>query len=159
MRSKKLSKKLSVYVEYTVTLTSGVDNIIDIAIVNERDRGLPKSPNRIVGIETEIRSNQSYIQSNYDKFKTFVGDKESRVGALIQLLTDRTNISDKKSQEIFAQSEKDVTTIKGLSYTMRHFEIYDERTFKQKAEEVLSNGSFKQVLNKFVRTTHGVRYK
>jgi hypothetical protein len=157
--SKNIEKKLKVVTEYPVILSSGTKSKLDIAIINELDRGLPNYPNRVVAIETEIRSGQSYIELNYEKFKTFTEDKEHRVGSLIQLFTNKTNISSKKYQEIFEKSEQDAYEIEGFSYAMRHFEIYDERSYKQRATEVLADLKFKRILNKFIRDTHKVKYK
>jgi hypothetical protein len=159
LKTKNISKKLGVYVEYPVLLTNGVKNFLDIAIINELDKGLPYYPNKIVGIETEIRSNQGYIELNYEKFKTFVEEKPTRIGSLIQMFTNKTNISSKKYQRIFDKSEHDTYEIDGLSYAMRHFEIYDERSYKQRASEVLADLKFKRALNKFIRETHSVNYK
>ncbi len=157
--SKKIDKNLKVETEYSVKLLNGTSSLLDIAIINELDRGLPAYPNRIVAIETEIRSGQSYIELNYEKFKTFTEDKENRVGSLLQLFTGKTNISSQKYQEIFDKSQQDTYEIDGFSYAMRHFEIYDERSYKKRASEVLADLKFKRILNQFIRATHKVKYK
>lgn len=159
LSKKNIKKKLKVMPEYSVELLDGTISKLDIAIINEDDRGSAKFPNKILGIETEIRSGQYYIELNYEKFKIFTDQKKNRVGSLIQLFTDKSNISSKKYQEIFEKAEQDMYEIEGFSYAMRYFVICDERNYKERASEVLADLKFKRLLNKFIKTTHKVTYK
>jgi low affinity Fe/Cu permease len=160
--SKNLSKSLEVEEEYSLTLSDGRVTILDIAIINSRDHGIVRDgagPNKVVGIEIEYKNSPNQIIDNYDKFKFYIDNKYTRRGALIHLFSNLANFSEEQYKDLEEKIESDNDNIVGFLCKIATFDVTDERAFRQKADEILANLSFKRKLNSFIREIFDVEFK
>ena len=116
------------------------NNLIDIAIISTDESEF--RPSKVVGIEIEISSNQLQLESNFQKFKDYIfqGQKGNgnRKGALMHLISDRVNSSNRKLIEQLKYSY----STNMFAYDLYFFDIGDLRKPRIIAENLIDDWKF-----------------
>lgn len=112
---------------------------LDLAIISKFDKAYKKTgyPDKLIGIEIEVKSSTKQIFKNYEYFKNYSFASMNRKGGLIHLISSESNISTPKVATMLSSTQKSVSKNKGFYYDLHTFDIENANAYKLKANEII----------------------